>query len=583
MRRFSLLVLILLGGCAQPIARFALRDPVWVDPDRNPVPGKPAKYFSGLIADGADQIAFRPLSRFFAFPLSEEAANTNSLDEVPDSAWFENRIGVRAMTPEQVGQGACAGLAPLDPAGPWTVVVAKPDGANPGFFIKAADGQRYLLKFDGAEQPQRATAADVVGSKLYQAAGYNTPCNVTVYFPQSVLRMDPAATRTNEYGESVPMTGADVEKVLAAAFRRKDGWMRASASRFLPGTPLGPFRYEGTRDDDPNDVVPHEDRRELRGARLFAAWLNHFDAREQNSLDVWVDDRGRQYIRHYLIDWGDCLGSAWAWDSVTRRLGHAGYFDADQILTDLLTLGLTPRPWNAVRHPSTDFQTFGYFSDDQFRASAWRAGYNNPAFERMTLRDGLWAARILSRYSDADLAAAVAAGHLDDPRAEQALLKGLADRRQRVLAEYFGKGSPLDRFLLVRRTPGDPTQSLCFEDRAIATGVADPTPIVYRVRAFGGEALERILGWLQFRPDVAHPQRSCMVLPIGHTRPHALAGEGAAPDAPLRYQVVEIQVTRQGMQEGATSVRLHLYDLGPAAGYRLVGIERPAYARPFPL
>ena len=73
-----------------------------------------------------------------------------------------------------------------------------------------------------------------------------------------------------------------------------NGRYRVLASRFAEGAPLGNFRYYGTRPDDPNDIVPHEDRRELRAARVFGAWLNHDDSRGVNSLDMLHTDGGRQ-------------------------------------------------------------------------------------------------------------------------------------------------------------------------------------------------------------------------------------------------------------------------------------------------
>jgi len=48
---------------------------------------------------------------------------------------------------------------------------------------------------------------------------------------------------------------------------------------------VGPFSYRETRSDDPNDTIPHQDRRVLRGLGVFAAWLNHHDTR---SINTWT-------------------------------------------------------------------------------------------------------------------------------------------------------------------------------------------------------------------------------------------------------------------------------------------------------
>ena len=99
----------------------------------------------------------------------QEARNVNNFDEVANSTWFENRIGLFPMSLEEVARGSCP-LPPPDPGeGPWVVTRAKTQGMNPGFFVKVPNGKTYLLKFDGMYRPTRATAADVIGSKFYHA------------------------------------------------------------------------------------------------------------------------------------------------------------------------------------------------------------------------------------------------------------------------------------------------------------------------------------------------------------------------------------------------------------------------------
>ena len=85
------------------------------------------------------------------------------------------------------------------------------------------------------------------------------------------------------------MTAADVDARLArprGALTAPTGSWRAKG---ISGKDIGPFRYYGTRPDDPNDIYPHEHRRELRGMRVFAAWLNHDDSRSINTLDFLHD------------------------------------------------------------------------------------------------------------------------------------------------------------------------------------------------------------------------------------------------------------------------------------------------------
>ena len=135
----------------------------------------------------------------------------------------------------------------------------------------------------------------------------------------------------------------DIDDLLEATSQEKDGTYRVVASRALPGKPIGRLRFVGTRPDDPNDIIPHEDRRELRGYGVFAAWLNHVDAKSINSLDTLVSENGRAHVRHNLIDFGSALGSG--------GVAPADYWAGEESLVEPRGIG-SSSPDSASRSPS---------------------------------------------------------------------------------------------------------------------------------------------------------------------------------------------------------------------------------------
>ncbi len=548
------LVSLGLAACAGP-ARFPLREPMSKDDDERPVARAPEEYYSPFAWDGANQMVFRPIARFFAVDPAGAAVNVNAFDEVPNSSWFENRLGTRPMSAEEVARGACDDkvLDPSMPDGSWIIDKGKTNGANPGFRVNIPGLGKFMLKTDPEPEPDRATGATAIASRVYHAVGYYAPCDSVVYFRPSLLKLEPGLTVTNNQGVTRPFDQAELDRVLRTASHR-GGLVRMVASKWLPGKPLGPYRYEGTRDDDPNDVIPHEDRRELRGGRLISAWLNHFDSREQNTMDVFMpldpDEKdGPGYVRHYIIDMGDCFGSVWSEDGISRRLGHSYVFDATHVAEDFVTFGAVERPWERAKRLGG---VFNYFSARDFDPEAWHGEYQNPSFMRMQEGDGAWMARILASFDDELVRAAVRVGQYD-AESERYLAETLIQRRDAILRRYLERVSPIARVEATRT-------GVCGVDLARATGVVPNEGVSFRARSYRGAELKETTG-LRFA-RVQSP-RVCVEVPH-------LELEGMADDDARRYVVVEIT---NGYAEGP--LRAHLYDLGRDRGYRLAGIERP--------
>jgi hypothetical protein len=536
-------------------ANFPLREPLAHDNDEIPFAPAPAEYESPFAWDAANQTIFRPIARFFAVDPARRARNVNAYDEVPDSSWFTNRLGRQPLSPEQVERGSCRNqrLDPNMPDGSWIIDKGKDNGANPGFRVNVPGLGKFMLKSDGAGEPERATGATAVSSRVYHAIGYFSPCDSIVYFRPSVLKLLPGLTVTNNQGVTTPFDAVALDRILKSASHR-NGLVRMAASQWLPGKPLGPYTYEGTRDDDPNDVIAHEDRRELRGARLVAAWLNHFDSREQNTLDVFLpaagpSGGGKGFVRHYIIDMGDSFGSVWTVDGFSRQFGHAYMLDASYIAEDFVTLGANVRPWERAQHVGG---VFNYFSARDFDPELWRGEYPNPAFGRMTEADGAWMARILACFGDDLVDAAVKVGAFDDAHARY-LTETLIIRRDAILRRYLSRLSPIAQLSIQG-------VQLCGIDLARRAHLI-PREISSIRANYAGVDLSASQRTLRVTGDA--DGRLCVELV------HVASDGGVVDGDASRYVMVDVL---NGYAPGP--LRVHLYDLGPKRGFLLVGIER---------
>lgn len=478
-------VCVFLSACG-PQGLSGTSDVRWEDGDRTPIP-KPAVTEEYRNWDFLDHNLFyqvgkvldldwtgRRVGGVLGLGQGKQADNLNRLDEVPNSAWFTNRHFLHPMTVEELAAGPS--VAQPDTSGPWEVVSGKFHGVSAGFTIRDPQGETFVLKFDTKAWPEMASSAEVISTKILHAAGYNVPENSVVTFFPSRLRLGPKARVRRADGGRRPMVPADLDSVFAKVSVGPDGRLRAMSSAFLKGEPIGPFKFHGRRHDDPNDRVDHEHRRELRGLKVIASWLNDADRRTSNTLDVFIRSGDTGYVRHYLIDMGSTLGSNSRIPHLPRY-GVTYLWSPRNILKKVAGLGLVTEDWERpveIAHP-----TIGYFSNDHFNPGGWVTAYPNPAFQWCNDRDGYWGAKIVMAFTDAQVAAIVKTGRLTDPDAERVLTDLLIERRDAIGRHWFARVCPLDRF---RVTGG----RLVFDDLAVDGGLDPPERVQVAVRSGAG-------------------------------------------------------------------------------------------------
>ena len=508
----------------------------------------------GLTPYAAESIFARPFSRFWhpgrfirrvgTGDAARPAGDVNTLGEVVNSTWFTNRIGLRPLNTNELAYGSGHGRPYRegpDRSAPWTIIGAKTAGVTPGFRVKDARGDTWLLKFDPPTHPGMTIRSGVVANLIFHAAGYNTPVDRLVIFDRCDLVVGEGAQMKVGRVGKVDMTEANLDSVLASTGSIFDGRYHALASRYLDGVPLGPFDDQDTRADDPNDLIKHENRRELRGLRVFAGWLNHFDTKMHNSLDMYVGKPGQGYVRHHLIDFASTLGAFG--DQPVQRFGYEFGFDVWPTASRALTLGFVEDTWVQLERPA-GLDEVGLFDVATFEPQRWKPDLPHSAMASLTKEDGYWAAKIISAFTDDDLRVLVAQGHYQNPQAAEFLVKALAGRRDKIARFWFKEVTPLDFFLVV-------DGQVDFTDLAVTRGHAEAATTNYRYRLAVENSARQTVQRTEWRvtKDSAVP---------------VLKADGTfRPDVPLgddnhRFFAVELQVDRGDGWSASTTAHFSL-------------------------
>jgi hypothetical protein len=493
-------------------------------------------------------LTYDTLENLFSWPGDRtpnvRAQNVNTIDEVADSTWFTNRLGAVPGTVEELVKGPGSGTGPAP--GRWTVISAKNDGVMPGFTVRDSAGQVWFIKFDPPGYPAMATGTEVLVARLFWGLGYHVPETHLATLRPDELTIGEEARITPPSGHRRRFKPSDIESLLRNAHRESDGSYRVVASKALEGRPVGGFRFYGTRSDDPNDVIPHEHRRELRGYGTFAAWLNHVDSKSINTLDTVVEQDGKQVVRHHLLDFGSTIGSA----GVYPREPYEGWeylVEGKKTLAGIPSLGLYVKNWRTL--PLYRSRSVGAFPIDntQWDPEQWKPRYANSAFRAARMDDKFWAARRLQAFTDKTLNTLVGVGRFNDPKSEEMLAKFLIERRDAIVRRYLPAVNPVVDVRL------SSSGTLTFRNAAVDADVAH-APAEY------------VVVWQTF--DNATGTTTA----VGETR--ASTTRVNAPDLPAASSAyIRAEISALGGPE-SWKAPAHAYFRREAAGWTLVGFER---------
>jgi hypothetical protein len=529
MRAPSLFLLALLAAspaaCAYRPARFADAPAVieTADDAPIPVPGRrdPVKeiYF-------AEAYLHRPAALALDPSRPATAGDINALDEVPRSSWFDP---TREDPDEEQGP----------PIAPFSVVLSDPESGQGGLAISDVRRIRYELARDPPARPELRTAGAALSARLFNAVGWRAPeVHVVTIVRHELRTSSPAGAAVADAFMQQPLapSGSSSSASTISVMRSN---LRVRAMRWPVGIDVGPTPVGGTRDGDPNDRVPHTERRTLRALKLMLFWIgaNRLDP---NALhDSYEGQPGAGHLLHWIVGLDDALGANAVNDEEDARLGGEGRSFGANALTAFVTLGL------GLRHPPPLQTSWPALGDYQVHASPARFEPQPPfePFDRLLPADSYWAAKRIAAVSDADLRRAVASAQMSDAASAARALFVLEARRSSLLAWAFAAVTPAEIESISE-------ERLTLRDEAIARGLEPAATSAYAIDFLDGEG-------------------SPLSPPL-HLTPKGALIEVPLPSPRTDYLIVRASV-RRGRHDAARPCELHL--VHDRRGTRVVGLR----------
>jgi hypothetical protein len=195
----------------------------------------------------------------------------------------------------------------------------------------------------------------------------------------------------------------------------------------------------------------------------------------------------------------------------------------------------------------------GYFEAREFNPRSFNSIQSNSAFVNLTDRDGYWAAKIISAFSDDHLKAIVAEAHYHDPAAARYMIQTLAQRRDKIARCYFDRTTPLDFF---QQREG----AIIFRDLGAERDIYPGSETRYRVRCAAVDAKRRAKRWSRWT-ELGETRLPLQAKPVA-------SAEAFADREQFPFLAIECQLDRG--QGWSRPVRCYL----SRSSGRVVGVDR---------